>query len=203
MKSQTIIYIGILFLFIFSISISFPIDKVSYQSDALTNSDATAYYSNQSGYVNKQVNFTGKILSSFLPNENGTSTLQMYQAGYEDRNTRVTHASPIPLLKDACIRVMGITQPPDEYENLFNVTFYEAAINASSVTIIDCSEALDPGIKTVNVGQTQENKSVKITLDKVEFSDKNTRAYLTVENTDPYGDLTFYDFNSRAIQGNS
>ncbi len=60
MRSQITIFIGILFLFILSISISFPIDKVSSKRDELTDSDAVAYYSNQSGYVNKQVNFTGK-----------------------------------------------------------------------------------------------------------------------------------------------
>jgi len=42
MKSQITIFIGILFLFIFSISISFPIDKVSSKSDALTDSDTVS-----------------------------------------------------------------------------------------------------------------------------------------------------------------
>lgn len=35
----------------------------------------------------------------------------------------------------------------------------------------------------------------------MEFSDENTRLYLTVENTDPTEEVNFYTFNSKAIQG--
>ena len=37
---------------------------------------------------------------------------------------------------------------------------------------------------------------------KVEFSDKNTRVYLTVENLNPKVGITFYDSDAKAIQGN-
>ena len=127
----------------------------------------------------------------------------MYQAGDTDRNTLVNYAAPLQLFKDDCIRVTGISQPPIEYQNAFGATLSAAAINANSVTKIDCSEALNPAIKTVEVEDTKLNYTIKMTLHKVEFSDKNTRAYLTVENFDPSEDITFYDFNSRAIQGKS
>lgn len=35
----------------------------------------------------------------------------------------------------------------------------------------------------------------------MEFSNENTRVYLTVENTDPTEEVNFYTFNSKAIQG--
>ena len=60
---------------------------------------------------------------------------------------------------------------------------------------------LNQPTKVVNINQTQEKNNIKVTLHKVEFSDKNTRAYLTVENTNPSEDITFDDYNSRAIQG--
>ncbi len=152
--------------------------------------------------INKLI-LQGKILTLIPSDERGISTLQMYQAGDTNRNTMVFYTSPIQLFKDDCVRVTGISQPPVEYQNTFGATLSAAAINADSVNPIDCSEALEPAIKTVEVEETKESNLAKITLHKVEFSDKNTRAYLTVENIDPSEDITFYDFNSGAIQGNS
>ncbi len=80
------------------------------QSGILTDSDAITYYSNPSEYINKNVNFTGKILS-LLPPSSGTLGLQMYQAGDTNRNTIVVYATPIQLSKDDCVRVTGVTQP--------------------------------------------------------------------------------------------
>ena len=52
------------------------------------------------------------------------------------------------------------------------------------------------------VKEIQEQGRIKLFLDKVEFSDKNTRAYLNVSsspnNTD---DVHFYDSQSKAVQG--
>jgi hypothetical protein len=54
----------------------------------------------------------------------------------------------------------------------------------------------------VFVKEIQEQGRIKLFLDKVEFSDKNTRAYLNVSsspnNTD---DVHFYDSQSKAVQG--
>lgn len=51
--------------------------------------------------------------------------------------------------------------------------------------------------------ETQEQGGVHVYLYKVEFSDKNTRAYTTITNQKTNGeDLNFYDFNAKAIQGN-
>jgi hypothetical protein len=53
----------------------------------------------------------------------------------------------------------------------------------------------------VAVEETQEHNGMKVTLHKVEFSDRNTGVYLTVENNDPSEDMAFYGSNAKAIQG--
>lgn len=50
--------------------------------------------------------------------------------------------------------------------------------------------------------ETQTKSGIKVTLHKIEFSDKNTRVYLTVDNNNKNTEISFYDFNSKAIQGN-
>ncbi|TVP40768.1 tetratricopeptide repeat protein [Candidatus Nitrosocosmicus arcticus] len=201
MRSEIFISIGFLIVFLL-VSPFLAIPNTLAQSDALTDSHAATYFSNPSSYTDKNVNFTGKILSLFPPSS-GTQGLQMYQAGETNRNTIVIYTTPIQLSKDDCVRVTGISQPVTEYLNMFGATLSAAAINANSISKIHCSESIEPARNIVNVDETQEKNSVIITLHNVEFSDKNTRAYLTVQNTDPINDITFYDHDSRAIQGKS
>lgn len=66
---------------------------------------------------------------------------------------------------------------------------------------VDCTSIINPASKVITVEQTQEDNGIIVTLQKVEFSDENTRVYLTVENTDPTEEFNFYTFNSKAIQG--
>ena len=40
-----------------------------------------------------------------------------------------------------------------------------------------------------------------VTFHKVEFSDKNTRVYLTVENLNKKASVGFYDYDAKAMQG--
>jgi tetratricopeptide (TPR) repeat protein len=169
------------------------------QDDTLTDTDGLAYYSNPSSYIDKKVNFTGKVLA-LLPPSSGTFGLQMYHAGDTNRNTIVVYFTPLQFSKDECVRVIGVTKPVTEYQNMFGARLSAAAIEAGSIKKIDCSESIEPAIKTVIVNQTQEKSNVKITLHKIEFSNKNTRAFITVENTDPSNDITFNGYESRAIQ---
>ncbi len=194
---NTTLEVFIIFLLILSLG---GIQGVSAQQDILTDTDAPVYYSNPPEHIDKNVNFTGKILT-LLPPSSGTLGLQMYQAGDTNRNTIVVYATPMQLSKDDYVRVTGITQPVTEYQNIFGAILSAAAINADSIKNIDCSESIEPARKIVNVEQTHKNNNVLITLHKVEFSDKNTRAYITVENIGKTDDIIFYDSDSRAIQG--
>ena len=200
-KSDCII-VGIL-SFLFSFAIPVIIDEVLAQSSVLTDLDAPTYYSNPDRYVNNKVNFTGKIFAFPPSDKSGVYILQMYQGGDSDRNTIVLHTSPFEFSKDDCVRVMGTSQQTTSFRNLFGGVVSAAVVNAGSVNIIPCSESINPAKKVVTVEQSQEDNGIKVRLHKVEFSDKNTRVYLTVENNDPSEDMTFYNFNAKAIQGHT
>jgi tetratricopeptide (TPR) repeat protein len=193
------IFLGFLIVFLIVLPLSVLQHSLG-QNDTLTDLDAMSYYSNPQDHLNKNVNFTGKILD-ILPPASGLFGLQMYQAGDTSRNTIVVYSNPVQFSKDECVRVIGVSQPVTEYQNMFGATLSAAALRADSIDMIDCSESVEPARKIVNVEQSQEKGPIKITLHKVELSDKNTRVYLTIENTDPSEDILFYDFNSKAIQG--
>lgn len=120
------------FLIAFSLSSILLIPGAFAQDVVLTDSDALVYYSNPSGYIDKKVIFTGKILM-LLPPSSGTFGLQMYQTGDTSRNTIVAYSTPIQFSKDECVRVIGVTQSVTEYQNMFGAILSAAAIEAESI----------------------------------------------------------------------
>jgi hypothetical protein len=60
---------------------------------------------------------------------------------------------------------------------------------------------LDPAVKSVTVEKVQTKGGIKVTFHKVDFSDKNTKVYLTVQNVNQKASISFYDFNAKAFQG--
>lgn len=189
-----------LFIVIF-IVLPFSVSDAVAQNEFITDSEAASYFSNPSSFVNKKVNFTGQILTVPTPDGSGKFMLQMYQGGDDNRNTIVSSLSPIQFVENECIRVIGTSQSIIEYQNAFGAKLTSASIIADSIQKVDCAQFLEPAVKVINVGQTMERDGAIMSLDKIEFSDSNTRAYLTLENIDSLEDLVFNEYNSRAIQG--
>jgi tetratricopeptide (TPR) repeat protein len=202
MRAKLIPLVGVL-SFLFSLAMLSITDKTLAQNSFLTDSEAAKYYSNPNGYVNNLVDFKGKVLTFPESDIGGVYALQMYQGGDRDRNTIVFYTSPIQLSKDDCVRVVGTAQQDTLYKNMFGATRTAATINADSVTKIDCYEDNNPAKNVVVVEKIQKYGGITVTLHKVEFSDKNTRVYLTLGNSDPSQDVTFYDSNAKAVQGHT
>jgi hypothetical protein len=202
MNTKLIVIVGVL-SFLFFLAVLSITEKALSQKSFLTDADAPRYYSNPNGFVNNLVDFKGKVFTFPESGIDGVYALQMYQGGDRDRNTIVFYASPIQLSIDDCVRVIGASQQETSYKNMFGASRSASTINADSVAKIDCSGAINPSENVVVVEKTQKYGGMQVTLHKVEFSEKNTRVYLTVGNNDPSEDVTFYDSNAKAIQGNT
>ena len=101
--------------------------------------------------------------------------------------------------------VYGLLERPVDRINMqmpSGETYQSPFVDASSITKIECSDVISPAQKSIIVEESQTKSGIKFTLHKVEFSDKNTRVYLTIENNNKNTEISFYDFNSKAIQGN-
>ena len=202
MNAKLIATVGVL-TFLFSFAMLSITEKASSQKGFLTDSDAPRYCSNPNGFVNNLVDFKGKVFAYPESGIDGDYALQMYQRGDSSRNTVVVYASPIQLSKDDCVGVVGTSQQEKGYKNMVGATLSAATINADSVTKIDSSEAVSPAKNVVVVEKIQRYGGIEVTLHKVEFSDKNTRVYLTVGNNDLSENMTFYDSSAKAIQGDT
>jgi len=170
----------------------------------ITDSNFDSVYTNPGAYVNSQANITAKVYNIPSYEIGNKKILQVYQGGHSDTNVLVSYYyTGIRFSSDDCVRIIGITGNTIEYRTLLGGNLTALPIKAHSVEKIDCMFVYEPPKKTIMVERTQEKQGIRMTLHKVEFSDKNTRAYLTVENLNKTGDndLNFRDSESIAIQG--
>jgi hypothetical protein len=128
--------------------------------------------------------------------------LQMYIEGDVRHDAVVHYNASFGFVEDDCVRVTGIVEEQFYGTNAFSATRIVPSISSRTIDKIDCNQAINPALKTVVLEKTQIKAGIKVVFHKVEFSDKNTRVYLTVDNVNQKASIGFYDFNAKAFQGN-
>ncbi len=202
-----ILFSRITLVFVISLSlfsIATTRQVVFAKTQIITDSNFDNLYANPGAYVNSQANITAKIFNIPSFEFGNYKTLQVYQGGHSDTNVLVSYNyTNIRFSSDDCVRIIGTTGNTIEYRTLLGGNLTALPIKAQSVEKIDCMFVYEPPKKTIMVEKTQEKQGIRMTLHKVEFSDKNTRAYLTVENLNKTSDndLNFREYESIAIQG--
>jgi hypothetical protein len=161
-----------------------------------TNSNFITLFSKPSGYLGRTVDLTGKV--SNFPE---VGLLQMYVSGAVSQDAVVHYNDSFVFVQDDCVKVTGVVEEEFVGINAFSATRTVPSISARTIDKVDCTQAINPALKTVVLEKTQIKGGIKVVFHKVEFSDKNTRVYLTVENLNKKAGIGFYDFNAKAIQG--
>jgi hypothetical protein len=162
-----------------------------------TNSNFVTLFANPDNYKDSTIDVTGKVAN--FPE---VGLLQMYIDGAVKHDAVVHYNASFGFVEDDCVRVTGIVKDQFYGTNAFSATRIVPSISARTIEKIDCTQAINPAAKTVVLEKSQIKSGIKVTLHKVEFSDKNTRTYLTVDNLNPKTAISFYGSNSIAIQGN-
>lgn len=160
------------------------------------NSNFALLFANPGNYVGSTIDVTGKVAN--FPE---VGLLQMYIEGAARHDAVVHYNASFVFVEDDCVRVTGIVEEQFYGTNAFSATRIVPSISARTIDKIDCTQAINPALKTVVLEKTQMKGGIKVVFHKVEFSDKNTRVYLTVENLNQKSSIGFYDFNAKAIQG--
>lgn len=160
-----------------------------------TNSNFNILFANPDGHFNSTVYFTGKVFSFPGPGE-----LQMY-VGDTTNYAVIIYDESFTFAQDDCVKVTGRLAESFEGTNAFGAVLTAPQVKATTIDKMNCTDAINPAAKIVNVERTQTRAGIKFTLHKVEFSDKNTRAYVTIENLNGKAGIKYYDFDSKAIQG--
>ena len=133
-------------------------------------------------YKGKYIVFNARI-SQILVNGDET-TLQVYTP-YDDfkDNALVTiYNSSETYIEDEYITIDGKINGSQKYENMFGEKLKSPGIEAETIKKTTYMEAVRPAIKTIDVWQTIDHGNAPMTLEKVEFAEKETRVYVTFEN---------------------
>jgi hypothetical protein len=180
-----------------SVSIS-PAPTAPNTSPFFTFSNLPLLFANPSGYKGSTISISGKIFNFPTNGE-----LQMYAGGDSDKDMVVYYDDSVnSFVSDDCIKVTGIVEEAFEGTNAFSATLVSPAVTAKTIQKVDCTQAIDPAEKTVKLESTQTRAGIKVTVHKIEFSTKNTRVFMTVENLNGKASISFYDSDAKATQGN-
>lgn len=149
------------------------------------------------------VEVVGRLLESPETRE-GQTAFQMYADPEGRDDTLVIFTEDIVSVEaDDYARVSGTVVGTLEGENAFGASLSLPRIEASSVEPVDAVEAIDPAQEVLDQGSTVTDPAgFSVTLEKIEFGEETTRAYLSARNDTGYP-ASFYAFNSRIIQGPS
>lgn len=160
------------------------------------NSNFAILFANPDNYQGSTVDLTGKVAN--FPE---VGLLQMYVDGAVSHDAVVHYNASFVFSEDDCVKVTGIVEEQFYGTNMFSATRIVPSISARTIEKIDCTQAINPALKTVVLEKTQVKGGIKVVFHKVEFSDKNTRVYLTVENLNKKASVGFYDSDAKAMQG--
>lgn len=119
------------------------------------------------------------------------------------QNDAVNQSSPYWLYVDTkdldpktndYIEYTGIVKGTGTGDNAFGTELSAPEISVTEYKKIDYAQALAPAKESKEVNQTIEEQGLKVTLEKIEFADKETRFYLTaINNSNAKIDLSIYD----------
>ncbi len=177
--------------------------EVEGSDETFTNENYSELYSDPDAHEGARVNVAGQLLER--PEDYGDElAFQMFvDMENADWNTIVyTDQTDLDLDTDDYVRVEGEVLGAFEGENAFGASITAPSVQASNVNAISVGQALDPAQKVIEVGRTLGGQGFEVTLEKIEFGDETTRAYVKMTNNTGQG-ASFYTFDAKIQQGST
>lgn len=167
----------------------------------LTDKEIERAYSNSSNYSERRIRISGKVFGE--PEYDGEYYyFQMYADAVNDEKNTIVVTDKVDFdIKDGTyVNVDGIIYDNVEYENMFGGTLSALAIASKNVSKSSYIECVSPTIKEIPVNIPIEQNGYKITLEKIEFSESETRVYLKINNNGS-DEFHFEEYDIKLIQG--
>ncbi|WP_411345801.1 hypothetical protein ACE3MZ_07350 [Paenibacillus sp. WLX1005] len=167
----------------------------------LTSNEFDQMITNPLDFKGRTVEFYGKVFVNPEKDEQGTY-LQVYADPKNNaKNIIVGIADPASTIKsDDYVHVKGVVKDKFEGENMMGGTVTAPVILSDSVKVVDYATAVAPALKTIDVNETKNQSGYKITVQKIELAESETRAYISIENS-TQDTASFYAFNTKLVQG--
>ena len=158
---------------------STPTPKV-YVSDEKVSSAL----SNPDDYKDQYIVLTGKIFNVIGEDKDGNSQYQAYHdiENYDQDFVFIVPAGGEKLNENDYVSVDGQILGKVSGENMLGSSVEALAINADTVTKLSFIDAVVPTISSIEPNMPIEQNGVTVSVDKVEFAEKETRVYVTETN---------------------
>lgn len=165
----------------------------------MTEEEVADWLAGGSGYEGREATVTGQVFNSERDGDKAYYQIHTDPDNYEGNTVVYFEGSNPGIGNDDYIRATGIVAKDFTGENAFGGEVTAKCLNASTIEKIDYIDAVAPTTAEVKPAATSEINGYSITIDKVEFSDKETRVYVTLTNNGA-GRLSVYDYDAVIIQ---
>jgi hypothetical protein len=150
-----------------------------------------------------EVNITGQIFTAPEIVEGNTGFQMFADPENGEWNTAVlAEGSASDFEIDDYVHVVGTVVGEMEGENAMGGTVTAVMVQASDVSTVSAGQAIDPATEVREIGQTLGDQGFEVTLDKIEFGEDSTRAYVKMANNTGRG-ASFYTFDAKIQQGST
>lgn len=173
-------------------------DGSSFSAENLLE-DNGKLFSNPGDCIGKSVDIYGQIFNEVQSDGSGTY-FQMYTdiENYE-KDVMVYVADGYKAETEKNVHVQGVVTDTYTGENLMGGEITCAVISAKSVEDATYEEAFAPALKTTESNASLTVGNVKITVNKVEFAENETRLHVTVNNNSS-DSAEVYPYSSAIVQ---
>ncbi|MBO8177157.1 MAG: DUF4352 domain-containing protein [Bacillus sp. (in: Bacteria)] len=173
--------------------------EVSESKGTLLSADEfEKMFSDPKKYKGSKVEFYGRIFVEPERDSDGTY-LQVFANNNSERNTIIMIEDPnVDVAMDDIIHVRGTVKDAFEGENAFGGVITAPMILADSIEKTDYQTAFAPAKQTIELNAEQNQHGYKLTVQKVELADQETRVYVQVAN-ETNNKIYFYTFDAKLI----
>lgn len=180
------------------------IEMGTYKNDVLlpiSKEEQSGFLSNPSDYKGKCIELNGRVFGD-VETADGICTFQIY-TDVENLTGKVyviSQAGKTDIADGTYVKVIGVVQNPVKGKNVFGVNLSVPAVAVRSLEVTNYVDAVSPTLKAVEMNQTITQNGYSVTVQKVEFAQKETRVYVKIDNQGS-GEFDMYSFDCLIVQG--
>jgi hypothetical protein len=177
-------------------------EEAESSGGAFTRENYPELISDPEAHEGAKVDITGRVFTTpeIVEGDTGFQIFADPKNGEWNTAVLTEKDDAIELEVDDYVHVVGTVAGSMEGANAFGGGVSAVLVEADKLSTISGAEAVDPAEKTVEVGRTLSDQGFGITLEKIEFGEDTTRAYVTVHNGTGTG-ASFNDYETTILQG--
>lgn len=160
-------------------------------------------YTSTAKYKGMNIKITGQVFNIISSDSDGVQFQIHRDVENNDQNTLIYYPKTDKTIKeDDFVSIDGYIYDDYTYTNAYGGTLSAPCIVAYTVKKKQYKDVVRPTLKEVELNKSIKKYGVNIIIDKVEFAEKETRIYVTIENNSGY-EFNLYKYSAKIVQNSS